>query len=344
MSSTNAHSFGISLTNGGYIATGNWNNAFNVGYNPFTFEVWARLQVCGSGHIADNKLNGGGSASMSGWLLDVGSNGAFHFAIDNGFGYYAVDTQPTFVFDGQWHHIAAIKTTSNLVVYLDGQAVPIRQVSHSGDFSSMQSQGQAPITLGLDMTAQFDEMRFWHADRSADLITDMYTRMSGSEANLTGCWSFDNQNLNDSSNKGNNAQGKNVTYLDLQHAVPNYIPCPTTPPTIVAGEYGGDYSSTPGPYQRWDQGYSVRYGLAFANGTLETGIHWGDWSANANAFWPTLEIAGDPSGMTDTRVVYRQFQNQDVERIARIAGTETAYIQDRGSVIYDKGTTLATTN
>ncbi len=344
MSSTNANSYGIDIRNNGYIVTGNWNGAFDVGYNPFTFEVWACLLDCGSGNLANAKPSAGGSNSYSGWLVTVSRDGTFHFAIDNGFGYYNIDTKPTYALDGQWHHIAAVKTASDLVLYLDGEAVPLQRHTSSTSFGSIMSEGQAPITLGMGMTARFDEMRFWKEDRSAHLITDMYTRMSGSEANLNGCWSFDNKNLNDSTSKGNNAEGKNVSYLDVKQTVPNYIPCPTNAPTIIGTDYAGGYSTTPGPYQRWDHGYRVRYGLAFANGSIETGINWGDWSSNDNYFWPTLEIAGDPSGMADTRVVYRQFQGQDVERIARIAGTETSYIQDHGSVIYDKGTTLATTN
>ncbi len=104
-----------------------------------------------------------------------------------------VMTSSVSINDAKFHHLALVKQDSNLVLYVDGQAV------------ATQTDNLLPITqAGLSMylgctrskqnffKGQIDEVRLWKAARSQpQLQAELHHRLIGNETNLVGYWRFD---------------------------------------------------------------------------------------------------------------------------------------------------------
>jgi hypothetical protein len=89
--------------------------SYGFGLGDFTIECW--LQIRSSGTIISTKVPGGG---YSGFIFSVTNDGAFHFALDNGFAFYAIDsTAPTHALDGNFHHLAVVRRSCALTMYYD---------------------------------------------------------------------------------------------------------------------------------------------------------------------------------------------------------------------------------
>jgi hypothetical protein len=172
------------------------NGSPTFGLDDFTVEAWVKPTAAGV--IMSNKPTEGGNEyfESAGFIFSAGTNGALHIAVDNGYAFYAVDSNPQMLFDGNWHHVAAARTDYNLHLYFDGQEVEI-VTNNSGTPDSMSLDQTDPIAISAQpevvsyMTGQFAEARVWTKFQAVqDIQNNMYKRLTGSEGGLVALWPF----------------------------------------------------------------------------------------------------------------------------------------------------------
>ena len=99
----------------------------------------------------------------------------------------------TFPFS-EWHHVALVKTTSNIKMFIDGVERATRNNSRTLASSSYKfNVGGAVWDAGGNHVKQkFDDVRVWNvAKTQAELQAGMNSELVGNEAGLIGYWKFD---------------------------------------------------------------------------------------------------------------------------------------------------------
>jgi hypothetical protein len=200
-------------TDGNSSVSVNGSNQMNFGNGDFTLECW--IQPSAAGVIMSNKSQVGGEMGSTGYVWEMGTDGSLHIAVDNAYAFYAVDSGAQYIMDGNWHHVAAVRSNFALTLYVDGQAVSIT-TRNSGDPGSMNlNQCLTPAISGRPegyayMTGSFAEVRAWGvAQPLQSLQTNMYKRLTGTESGLVALWPFSDGTPNEktgqypSQNNGN---------------------------------------------------------------------------------------------------------------------------------------------
>lgn len=201
-----------------YLAAPN-NNAYNFGTGDFTLQCWVKTTA--SGTVISRKGGPGGSGN-GGFLLVIKGNGVIKLATDNGFGFYEINTNaPTVIRDGNWHFLTAVRQSSQLTIYVDGN--PVSSAPRSNINPPINVNNSLSLVIGStdqwqeefrQFTGQLDEVRIWNIALSqATIKAQMNTRLQGNEPGLIGYYTFSAQNGNDSSPLRNNANPTgNITY------------------------------------------------------------------------------------------------------------------------------------
>ena len=169
----------------------------------------------------NNTLDGMAQLTLEAWvyLNDLSNQGiirknfSYALSIFNGTLQYANGTQWSFT-PGQtgftpptkrWFHVALTWNGSVARAYVNGQ-----RVGPNLDFTngSIPNNGNA-TRIGFDdngwyLNGRIDEVRIWNTTRSqSDILSTMFSSLSGSESNLVGYWNFDDGTATDGSNNGN---------------------------------------------------------------------------------------------------------------------------------------------
>jgi hypothetical protein len=204
----NVAEYGLALS-GGYV-TALSNNAYNFGLGDFTVEAWVKPTK--PGPILGRKSSGGGNSQDAGFLFQVNPNGVISLVSDNGFGYYLVNSYPTKVLDGLWHHIAATRQSGQMHVYFDGQQIAVQAASSLA--TPLNVSNALPLFIGSVAQQQqpyrfyqglISELRIWNYARSSvEIKTHMNVCVDETLPTLAGYWPFVTQDANDISKIGNN--------------------------------------------------------------------------------------------------------------------------------------------
>jgi hypothetical protein len=157
--------------------------SYGFGAGDFTIECWVALGVQpigGGSTILSTKVPGGGSPADSGFIFSVTNDGAFHFALDNGYAFYSIDSARTCALDGNFHHIAVIRREYLLSMYFDTQ--PLACTPHnSGMPDTMVINNDARTVIAGNnnglyeppdnfLTGQLAELRIWEIACSQDQL------------------------------------------------------------------------------------------------------------------------------------------------------------------------------
>jgi hypothetical protein len=227
-----APNYAVSLAGaGGLVGPSLVGSANAMGTSDFTLETW--IQPAGVGPIAsfgneDIHALGGIMA------LEISAGGVLSFSVSSVSNALATDTSeiasgPTAILDGEWHHVAAVRTGAGLSVYLDGEplaagnTLPVKPpvadlqppylFAVGTEFVGEDGELGGPTFL----EANYDEMRLWKVALTPLQIADgMHHRLTDQESGLVGHWTFD-QTLNDSSTAKQNLrarEGGTVSFLD----------------------------------------------------------------------------------------------------------------------------------
>jgi hypothetical protein len=126
--------------------------------------------------------------------LSTGLNGSLGFFYGTGTAVITGSLSVLPLWDGRWHHIALVKTTSELRFYIDAMLWG----TQTGASVAIAPSTGIPLIVGdyngggLNFPGSLDELRFWSTARSgAELFALRDHRAVGNESGLLACWHFD---------------------------------------------------------------------------------------------------------------------------------------------------------
>lgn len=200
----------LNLSGGGFLYA-NDTPFYSFGISDFTVEAWVKTMAGGT--IVGKKSTDGG-AGNGGFLLVARPDGTIKFATDDGYGFYELDSVPTAVCDGIWHHVAAVRQGATISLYLDGQ--PIAGTPRGNAAPPLNVSNSLRLTFGTvdqqqetyrNLTGAIAEIRLWNCAKTASEIQDGYSiRLPPGSANLVGYWSIEQGLTADFSQNNNAAQ------------------------------------------------------------------------------------------------------------------------------------------
>ena len=172
----------------------------DFGTGDFTISCWVRtrqMPLSGNWPIIIGKESGVYTArtGFDIFLVPTGSgltSGQVAFQVFSAGQSVAISSYAT-INDGQWHHLAGVKTASTIEFFLDGQLQ--RSAAHGlGSVTTTEPLvfGRASAPSQWFYQGQLDEIRVWNYARTRkEIQADMGVPLNGSEANLVGYWRFD---------------------------------------------------------------------------------------------------------------------------------------------------------
>jgi glucose/arabinose dehydrogenase len=177
----------------------------------FTIETWVNASAVG--------LYGGEIVSLgNNWGLRILPDGNLRFFFHTGgFVWTDLQTSGLNLIGSGWRHIAVVKDSSAVSIYLDGAL----QSSFTNNQAISYTLG-ANLVMGrhgdldnrFNLTGQVDELRIWNVAKSSIDISTNYNKELSAQAGLVGYWKF-NENtgilVQDSSGNGNTAALQNGT-------------------------------------------------------------------------------------------------------------------------------------
>ena len=124
--STTESKFGgssLALDGTGDYATVAANESFNLGAGDFTVEAWAYFADLSQGLnvVGYNNSSGAVSGTNVGWNIDVPSSSQARFYFYSGSTQYVAVVNQT-INTNTWYHIAAVRLSGNVTVFLNGVA------------------------------------------------------------------------------------------------------------------------------------------------------------------------------------------------------------------------------
>lgn len=177
---------------------------------PFTIEAWICPDAGQAGPIISRH-----DGSSHGWVLYSQPDGSLALFMQAGSSSTCwLTTSPQALFDGRWHHVAAVRDEASVRLYVDGR--PAAETTQNAqlpmDVSSalmylgatacpatLQSEGLAKTPTGC-----FDEVRMWSRARTlTELSATMFHEADTTDPDLQAYWQFDYGDLRDSSSHHN---------------------------------------------------------------------------------------------------------------------------------------------
>jgi WD40 repeat protein len=156
----------------------------------FTIEAWIRPSR---------------PAGEPGWRTVVNKEGEYQLAIDpDGHlvwniagpeGWQGWSSQRCAIPLERWTHVALVRESGNVRLFLNGRAVQVRSISpitgdHHPDMNELRIGGRQHTAAGFE--GRIDEVRLWSAARTGDqILGDMSRRPAGDAPGLLASWSFE---------------------------------------------------------------------------------------------------------------------------------------------------------
>ena len=171
---------------------------FDFGVDDFTVEAWVRSSEGGEIISSYPTLS---DPDAHGFRLNIGDNGELRVAVVNtkSQSVHAARSRETRANDGEWHHVALIRRSGELLALLDGKSLDL--FLRDDSVSGLRIGGHAALTIGAckpegeDATDHFEglirEVRIW--DRALDVSTvqnNRHVQLAGTEPRLKGLWSL----------------------------------------------------------------------------------------------------------------------------------------------------------
>ena len=193
-------------------STGNYTFSLSTSAGAVTTTNAIGLDGINDYMTTDLQLNNMAEITMEGWVYPYvgGSRKGFFGQNDNfefGFNgsnqivcWSSVGHNLSWTFNStsfpfsEWHHVALVKTTSNIKMFIDGVERATRNNSRTLASSSFKfNVGGAVWDAGGNHVKQkFDDVRVWNvAKTQAELQAGMNSELVGNEAGLIGYWKFD---------------------------------------------------------------------------------------------------------------------------------------------------------
>lgn len=173
------------------------NDELDFGTEDFTVSVWIKTSHSPSGSDFPTIISKEhGASARSGYLLFIqpaeGIEKKASFLISSN-GQWVVATSTTNVNDGNWHHIAGVKTGSEIEIIVDGisEATTAHTLGTLSNDLSL-SIGRAAANTPWYFGGLISEGRVWRYARiAAEISADMNQELTGTESDLVAYWPMD---------------------------------------------------------------------------------------------------------------------------------------------------------
>ncbi|NEO97557.1 MAG: hypothetical protein F6K58_02360 [Symploca sp. SIO2E9] len=179
-------------------------------------------------------------------------------------------TSTTAVNDSNFHHIAFVKSGSQLHLYIDGS-----EEGSTTDTTTANTKNSSSLFLGCRggnqnyFTGQIDEVHIWNRARTqTEIQADMNRRLNGNESGLVAYYHFENGLTKDHTDNGHDG---------TMHGNPQVVtsPVPTTSYSLIAG-VGNQFIESEkvlpcGSWHHLAAVFNQSYGLQFNGGYLKCG-------------------------------------------------------------------------
>lgn len=161
--------------------------AVDITGQTMTLEMWFKVLPAASTRSLITKSN----ATNLGWFLRLSSIGRVEFGTGTGSAMQLSGAGGVTPADGQWHHVAAVRSSALMVVYVDGALWSTTSITAP----AMAAAPTSPLRLGQSSTGgaacggAFTEVRVWNTARTlAQVQALMNNSAAGTESGLVACW------------------------------------------------------------------------------------------------------------------------------------------------------------
>lgn len=167
------------------------NADLDVGPDGFTIEAWIFANEWKGQQWQGSLVNTDAPSPDRGYAFRCGSNGKLSFVMSVD-GAWTEVVSPAIMNEKQWHHVAAVKNTEALILYIDG--LEIARLPFSGDAPA----AGTPVRIGASggfgdrfFDGAIDEVRIWNVARTQQQLADNKTvDLTGSESGLVTYFPF----------------------------------------------------------------------------------------------------------------------------------------------------------
>ena len=167
------------------------NSDLNVGADGFTVEAWIYANEWKSQQWQGSILNTDAPSPDRGYAFRCGAGGKLSFVMSVDGAWTEVVT-PAIMNENQWHHVAAVKNTEALILYIDG--LETARLPFSGDAPLAGEPARIGASAGFGdrfFDGAIDEIRIWNVARTEQQLADNKTvDLAGTETGLVSYFPF----------------------------------------------------------------------------------------------------------------------------------------------------------
>ncbi|OYU83033.1 MAG: hypothetical protein CFE24_13140 [Flavobacterium sp. BFFFF2] len=201
----------------------NVNNTIgNFGTANFTVETWVRTTATSAIIIAKR------NAISYGNFFQVGvTSGKLFLEVNaSSIADYTAITSDKTINDGLWHHVAAMRSSGQLLLYIDGQLATTAGVAINGNPNISNS---VNTTIGAwvgisQFNGSLDEMRIWNTARTSSQIqSNMLGTVSTSSTGLLAYYNFDGASNTALIDRTSNSNNGTLTNFALSGTSSNWV-------------------------------------------------------------------------------------------------------------------------
>lgn len=187
------------------------NDELNIGSEGFTIEAWIYANEWKSQQWQGSLVNTDAPGPDRGYAFRCGASGKLSFVMSVDGAWTEVVT-PAIMNENQWHHVAAVKNTEALILYIDG--LEMARLPYSGDAPA----AGEPIRIGASagfgdrfFDGAIDEVRIWNVARTEQQLADNKTvDLTGNETGLITYFPFNEGSGTTIGNLANTTNGTGI--------------------------------------------------------------------------------------------------------------------------------------
>lgn len=286
---------------------GKANNSVDFNLQQMTVEAWF--------HSLTTDTYGGEILSQgNNWGLRLLPDGNLRFFFNSTTGWKNFETTGLFLKDGVWHHVATVRSATQVKLFVDG----VLKTTFNNSDQILYNLG-ADLILGkhgqtddnFAFAGTIDEVRVWNSAKSDADIFANYNKVLTTQAGLKGYWRFEEGNNTQVADLSNN--NHDVTLINgpvWTAGIPLSVASPPPPPTQVNKSIlvaNGSFASTANTAdlklnQFTIETYVKASGIGLYGGEIiSLGNNWGLrilWDGNLRFFtrnglgWDNFETVG----------------------------------------------------
>jgi hypothetical protein len=211
------------------------NSSFNFGTNDFTIETWAKTTSLTGNRVMIGKINGGNN-----FWFGV-SNGKANFSLIGGPDALGTST----IGDGNWHHIAAVRQSGVISLYVDGVLEASQNNSGTATINGDLTLGN--FSGGFNFAGSLDEVRIWNRGLcKGELLNNKNKELALTQTGLVSYYKFNqggaasnNSTVTSLIDLSGNANNGTLNNFALSGTTSNWV----APGAVISGSTAPTYTA-----------------------------------------------------------------------------------------------------